>query len=64
MKTLIKNIQPQNPIEESIKNDILEYLEFSNEFISGIQSELKEDPENWDYTIDDFNHFLFTYKIQ
>ena len=57
------DIQPKNKIEELIKNDILEYLEFSESFISGIESELKDDPENYDYTIDDFREFLFTYQL-
>jgi len=59
----INQITPSNDIEKSILNDIKEALEFSESYISIIKSELKDAPETFDYTMDDFNEFLYKYEL-
>ena len=67
MKTLqtLQNINPENPIEESIKNDFLELYEFQGEDLSTsvISSELRDDPEAYDYTKDDLDQFISKYNL-
>lgn len=59
----LENIIPKNQIEIDILHDIIEITKFSESFKSIIQSELKDDPESYSYTIDDFSQFLFTYNL-
>lgn len=59
----LPNITPKNQIEIDILHDITETLKFTDSFKSIIQSELKDDPESYSYTMDDFSQFLFTYNL-
>lgn len=61
----IQNITPENEIESSILQDIenaLEYPETQN-FILQITEDLKDSPEDYDYTQDDFDQFIFKYEL-
>ena len=57
-------IIPDNPTEASILDDINEAIGCEiQSWISAIRSELKDDPDNFDYDLDDFNQFLFKYEL-
>ena len=61
----IQNITPENEIESSILQDIknaLEFLETQN-FILQITEDLKDSPEDYDYTQDDLEQFIFKYEL-
>lgn len=63
--TQIQNIQPETKTESSIKQDILQALEFpeTQNFTLQITEDLQDSPEDYDYTIDDLNQFLFKYEL-
>ena len=59
----IDNITPENPTEASILQDIKNALEFpeTQDFILLITEDLKDSPEDYDYTQDDLEQFIFKY---
>ena len=61
----IQNITPENEIESSILQDIKTALEFpeTQNFILQITDDLKDSPEDYDYTQDDFDQFIFKYEL-
>ena len=61
----IQNITPENEIESSILQDIKIALEFpeTQNFILQITEDLKDSPEDYDYTQDDFDQFIFKYEL-
>ena len=60
----LSEITTENNIEELILSDLQEALTISNCFISILSSELKDDPDGYDYTMGDLEQFLFKYSIK
>lgn len=59
----LSEITPENQIEKSILEDLTQLSQGEHEFpISILLDELEDDPEAYQYDIDDLNQFLFKYN--
>lgn len=60
----LNDITPENKTEELILQDLRELCNQHHELpISVLLDELEDDPEAYEYDIDDLNQFLFKYNI-